>query len=143
MGTERVKNAAVAALVAATLAGGVLMLVTEEHDAPPPAPGPAARARAAAVAGAPASRAELDALIRDRTRWLRAHPGDEESWAALGTAYAERGAWWADWAALAPPDTGYPAERRLPHSAAFTASSCCPVHPAAVDSSRDVLRRWQ
>nr|WP_238937275.1 tetratricopeptide repeat protein [Streptomyces clavuligerus] len=48
-----------------------------------------------------ASSDEMNALIRDRTRWLRAHPGDEESWAALGTAYAERGAWWADWAALA------------------------------------------
>ncbi|MFI2211115.1 tetratricopeptide repeat protein [Streptomyces sp. NPDC020141] len=100
MGSERRKNAAVATLVTATLAAGVIAMVPRGPEGPRPAPGPAARARAAAAVGAPAALPELNALIAERERWLRGRPGDEESWAVLGTAYAERGARFADWDAL-------------------------------------------
>ncbi|GAA2229326.1 tetratricopeptide repeat protein [Streptomyces amakusaensis] len=100
MGSERMKNAAVGTLVAATLIAGLVAIAPQEREGPRPAPGPAARARAAAVAGAPASLPELNALIAERERWLKGRPDDEESWAVLGTAYAERGARFADWAAL-------------------------------------------
>ncbi|MER5769046.1 tetratricopeptide repeat protein [Streptomyces sp. NPDC001985] len=102
MRSEHMKNAAVGTLVAATLVAGVLALAPPDPGASGarPAPGPAARARTAAVAGAPAALPELNALIAERERWLRANPGDEESWAVLGTAYAERGARFADWASL-------------------------------------------
>ncbi|MFI1866794.1 tetratricopeptide repeat protein [Streptomyces jumonjinensis] len=100
MGTELLKNAAVGTLVAATLAGGVIALLPRDPEPPRPAPGPAARAVAAAAAGAPATAAELTALIGERERWLRSRPEDEESWAVLGTAYAQRAAAFADWAAL-------------------------------------------
>ncbi|KQX53645.1 hypothetical protein ASE09_05435 [Streptomyces sp. Root66D1] len=58
---------------------------------PPPPPGPAERATIAAHAGAQAALPDLAALIADREKWLRAHPDDDASWAALGTAYTERG----------------------------------------------------
>lgn len=51
---------------------------------------------AAVGAGAPPSVSDLDALIRDREKWLGAHPGDGESWAMLGSAYVERGTQLAD-----------------------------------------------
>lgn len=92
MKSETLKNAAVSTLVGATLVTGVIVLAPGwGEDAPPPAPGPAARAMAAADTGAPASLADLDALIRDRERFVRAHPDDHESWAVLGSAYVERG----------------------------------------------------
>ncbi|WP_415952060.1 hypothetical protein [Streptomyces sp. KLOTTS4A1] len=68
-------------------------LVGEE---PPPAPGPVGRAMEAVGAGAPASLADLGALIADREAHLAAHPGDEESWAVLGGAYVEHGRRTAD-----------------------------------------------
>ncbi|MEW2631983.1 tetratricopeptide repeat protein [Streptomyces sp. NPDC048389] len=92
MKSETLKNAAVSTLVGATLVTGVIVLAPGwGKDAPPPAPGPVARAMAAADTGAPASLADLDALIRDRERFVRDHPGDRRSWAALGSAYVERG----------------------------------------------------
>ncbi|MEU0082516.1 tetratricopeptide repeat protein [Streptomyces sp. NPDC006274] len=92
MKSETLKNAAVSTLVGATLVTGVIMLAPGwGKDAPPPAPGPVARAMAAADTGAPASLADLDALIRDRERVVRDHPGDRRAWAALGSAYVERG----------------------------------------------------
>ncbi|MEO3978195.1 tetratricopeptide repeat protein [Streptomyces sp. CAU 1734] len=102
MSSEHVKNAAVGALVAATLIGGVIAVaaVGDPGGGARPAPGPAGRARAAVALGAPAAPADLNALIADRERWLAEHPEDGESWAELGTAYAERGARQADWAAL-------------------------------------------
>ncbi|WP_176953873.1 hypothetical protein [Streptomyces indicus] len=56
---------------------------------PPPAPGPVGRAMQAVGIGAPASLTDLGALIADREAHLAKHPGDEESWAVLGTAYTE------------------------------------------------------
>jgi tetratricopeptide (TPR) repeat protein len=92
MKSETLKNAAVSTLVGATLVTGVIVLAPGwGKDAPPPAPGPVARAMTAAGSGAPASLSDLDALIRDRERFVRDHPGDEESWAVLGSAYVERG----------------------------------------------------
>jgi tetratricopeptide (TPR) repeat protein len=92
MKSETLKNAAVSTLVGATLVTGVIMLAPGwGKNAPPPAPGPVARAMAAADTGAPASLADLDALIRDRERAVRDHPGDRRAWAALGSTYVERG----------------------------------------------------
>ncbi|MEV4682062.1 tetratricopeptide repeat protein [Streptomyces kurssanovii] len=92
MKSETLKNAAVSTLVGATLVTGVIVLAPGwGKDAPPPAAGPVARAMTAAGSGAPASLSDLDALIRDRERFVRDHPGDEESWAVLGAAYVERG----------------------------------------------------
>lgn len=99
-GGERTKNALVAGLVAATLVTGTLVVTVGYRESPPPAPGPAARAGAASAVGAPAALSDLDALIADREQWLRDHPEDDESWAVLGTAYAERGARLGDWGAL-------------------------------------------
>ncbi|MFH8931773.1 tetratricopeptide repeat protein [Streptomyces pristinaespiralis] len=92
MKSETLKNAAVSTLVGATLVTGVIVLAPGwGKDTSPPAPGPVARAMTAAGSGAPASLSDLDALIRDRERFVRDHPGDEESWAVLGSAYVERG----------------------------------------------------
>lgn len=96
---EAAKNAAVGALVVATLLTGVVLAIPADPAGPPPLPGPLARAQTAAEAGAPATTAELNALIADRETWLRDHPRDEESWAVLGSAYVERGARHGDWAA--------------------------------------------
>lgn len=106
LATESAKNAAVAALVAVTLLTGVVLAIpASPPKGPPPLPGPLARAQSAAQAGAPASPAELNALIADREKWLRTHPRDEESWATLGTAYTERAVRRADWAAYAKAET--------------------------------------
>ncbi|MEV6396470.1 hypothetical protein AB0M39_17095 [Streptomyces sp. NPDC051907] len=97
MKSESLKNAAVGSLVGATLVTGVIFLAPGwAQDPTPPAPGPAARARAAVGTGAAASLGDLNALIRDREKWLRKHPRDEESWAVLGSAYLERGSRLAD-----------------------------------------------
>ncbi|MFI6682658.1 tetratricopeptide repeat protein [Streptomyces sp. NPDC050485] len=87
------KRAVLVALAAGVLVGGVLLLMPEDREpkALPPAPGPAARALTAVAAGAPASVGDLTALISDRAAWVRTHPGDEASWAVLGSAYLERG----------------------------------------------------
>ncbi|WP_328312562.1 hypothetical protein OG432_21385 [Streptomyces sp. NBC_00442] len=87
------KRAALVALAAGVLVGGVLLIMPERRGpkAAPPAPGPAARALTAVTAGAPASVGDLTALITDRAAWVRTHPTDEASWAVLGAAYVERG----------------------------------------------------
>ncbi|MFJ8312473.1 MULTISPECIES: tetratricopeptide repeat protein [unclassified Streptomyces] len=92
------RRAVLVALAAAVLIGGVVLLMPEDRGpkAPPPAPGPAARALTAVAAGAPASVGDLTALISDRAAWVRTHPGDDASWAVLGSAYLERGARAAD-----------------------------------------------
>ncbi|MFG3494410.1 tetratricopeptide repeat protein [Streptomyces sp. NPDC047928] len=102
MKTERVSQTVLLAWAGAVVACAVVLYAPigvpwpggsgPAGDGPPPAPGPAARAVAAAHAGAQASLPELAALITDREKWLRAHPGDDASWAALGAAYVERGA---------------------------------------------------
>ncbi|MFE3520654.1 tetratricopeptide repeat protein [Streptomyces sp. NPDC059161] len=92
------KRAVLVALAAAVLVGGVLLIMPEGTGpkAPPPAPGPVARALTAVTAGAPASVGDLTALISDRAAWVRTHPGDDASWAVLGSAYLERGTRAAD-----------------------------------------------
>ncbi|GGX27875.1 hypothetical protein GCM10010353_48860 [Streptomyces chryseus] len=89
---------AVLAGVAVLVVAGVLT-AQWLGERPPPAPGPVGRAMAAVEAvgaGAPASPADLTALIGERESWLRAHPEDERSWSVLGSAYLERGRWTAD-----------------------------------------------
>ncbi|MGW1723183.1 tetratricopeptide repeat protein [Streptomyces sp. NPDC002306] len=82
--------------------GGTLMLLPSERpvEAPPaPAPGALAQARAQALArtqtavlgGVPVTLPELTALIGQRETYLRVHPKDALTWAALGAAYAEQG----------------------------------------------------
>ncbi|MER5495548.1 tetratricopeptide repeat protein, partial [Streptomyces sp. NPDC002490] len=76
------------------LAGAaVLVWWPQPRSAAPAAPahGPGARAVSAVEGGAPATTTELTALVVERERHLRAHPGDHASWALLGTAYVERG----------------------------------------------------
>ncbi|MGA5419595.1 tetratricopeptide repeat protein [Streptomyces lavendulocolor] len=93
MKTERVPRIVLGAGAGAVLVGAVALFVPAGlgGQAPAPAPGAVARAVSAARAGAQASLPELAALIGDREKWLRAHPGDDASWAVLGGAYVERG----------------------------------------------------
>ncbi|MBP0460670.1 hypothetical protein JFN87_24785, partial [Streptomyces bomunensis] len=95
---RHVRRAAVAAGVGGLLVVGVLVFVPDEKKdaAAPPAPGPEGRALAAVTAGAPATRADLSALIRDREARVRAHPDDAKAWAVLGSAYVARGVQQAD-----------------------------------------------
>ncbi|MFD9910500.1 tetratricopeptide repeat protein [Streptomyces sp. NPDC059063] len=97
-GGRRVLIAAVTAVAGAAVLGGVIVGVArlDEAQAPPPALGPAARALAAAGGGVPAALPDLAALIGEREAHLRAHPGDDQSWAVLGTAYVEKGLRTAD-----------------------------------------------
>ncbi|MGW7369226.1 tetratricopeptide repeat protein [Streptomyces sp. NPDC054841] len=81
----------VASLVAGALVGGVMVFGPERDEASPPAGGAAARAMLAASVGAPASLSELSTLIGEQEKWLRRHPGDDYSWAVLGSAYVARG----------------------------------------------------
>ncbi|MFJ4475253.1 tetratricopeptide repeat protein [Streptomyces xanthochromogenes] len=92
------KRAVLVALAAGVLVGGVLLIMPDGRGpkAPPPAPGPAARALTAVTGGAPASVADVTALITDRAAWVRTHPNDEASWTVLGSAYLERGVRGAD-----------------------------------------------
>ncbi|MEU6402109.1 tetratricopeptide repeat protein [Streptomyces sp. NPDC046985] len=87
-------------LLALTVAAGALgavWLTLSARRAPAvpvrPAPGPprAAVALSALTSGAPAALPELTAVIGDRRRFTRAHPGDALAWAQLGAAYVERG----------------------------------------------------
>ncbi|MEU6929120.1 tetratricopeptide repeat protein [Streptomyces sp. NPDC046374] len=92
MKSENVSRTVLACGVGAVLAATALVYVPELiARAPTPPPGPADRAVSAAHAGARAALPDLVALIGDRERWLRTHPGDDASWAVLGTAYTERG----------------------------------------------------
>ncbi|MFF3322034.1 tetratricopeptide repeat protein [Streptomyces sp. NPDC002889] len=112
MNSQTLKKAAISTLIGATLVTGVILIGPGwgNDSGPAPAPGPASRAMAAVGAGAPASLSDLAALIADRERWLRKSPRDDESWAVLGAAYAERGTRLAD-------SSYYPsAERALQHS---------------------------
>ncbi|MER5706737.1 hypothetical protein [Streptomyces sp. NPDC002122] len=92
MKTQNVSRTILAAGAGAVLAATALLYVPELVGQGPPAPpGPAERATIAAHAGAQAALPDLAALITDREKWLRAHPDDDASWAALGAAYTERG----------------------------------------------------
>ncbi|MEU3609337.1 tetratricopeptide repeat protein [Streptomyces sp. NPDC035033] len=92
MKSQNVSRVVLASGAGAVLAATVLLYLPEflEREAPARPPGPVERAASAAHAGAPAALPDLTALIGDRERWLRGHPGDAPSWAALGAAYAER-----------------------------------------------------
>ncbi|MEV1020845.1 tetratricopeptide repeat protein [Streptomyces sp. NPDC050264] len=91
------KRAVVASVAGCVVLGGVLVLLPED-DAPRSSalPGPAGRAVIAASAGAPASLPDLTALIGEREAEVRRNPRDDRTWAALGTAYVERGTRTAD-----------------------------------------------
>ncbi|MEU9297695.1 tetratricopeptide repeat protein [Streptomyces sp. NPDC048266] len=92
MKTQNVSRTVLAAGVGAVLAATALLYVPQLVDEGPPSPpGPAERATIAAHAGAQAALPDLVALITDREKWLRRHPGDDASWAELGAAYTERG----------------------------------------------------
>ncbi|WP_172384420.1 tetratricopeptide repeat protein [Streptomyces sp. MNP-20] len=89
------RRALVASVAGAAVLGGVLVCVLvpgSGERAAPPAPGPAGRALAAVGTGVPAALPDLAALIGEREAHLRAHPGDDQSWAVLGSAYVEQGA---------------------------------------------------
>lgn len=90
---RRARRALTVTAVLGLVAGGAAALVMwpQPRTAVPPAPGPGARALSAVETGTPAASADLTALIAERVRHLRAHPRDDESWAVLGAAYAERG----------------------------------------------------
>ncbi|MFD9859966.1 tetratricopeptide repeat protein [Streptomyces alboflavus] len=91
------RRALVAAVAGCAVLGGVLVLLPgRSGDSAPPALGPAGRAAAAVGAGAPAAMPDLAVLIGEREAQVRAHPGDDESWAVLGSAYVERGLRTAD-----------------------------------------------
>lgn len=94
---RQIRRAVLAAGVGGALVAGVLLVVPDGDGEParPPA-GPEARAMAAAGAGAPAALPDLTALIRDRERRVKGHPGDRQAWAVLGAAYVERGVRQAD-----------------------------------------------
>ncbi|MFE0102841.1 tetratricopeptide repeat protein [Streptomyces sp. NPDC059009] len=86
------RRALIASVTGCLVLGGVVVLLPDgSGKAAPPALGPAGRAMAAVGAGAPAALPDLTALIGEREAHLRAHPGDEQSWAVLGSAYVERG----------------------------------------------------
>lgn len=87
-----VRRTMIGGAVGCVVLGGVLVLLPPSGPggAVPPAPGPVSRAMTAVGAGAPAALPDLAALIGDRERHLREHPRDDQSWAVLGTAYAEQ-----------------------------------------------------
>lgn len=91
---KRVLIGAVAGSV--VLSGVLLVLPSSPERATPPAPGSAGRAMDAAASGATASLPDLTVLIWERETYLRSHPWDDRSWAALGAAYVERGLRTAD-----------------------------------------------
>ncbi|MEU5778663.1 tetratricopeptide repeat protein [Streptomyces venezuelae] len=95
-----VKRVLIGSVAGSVVLGGVLVLLPPDGGgkAKPPALGPAGRAMAAVGTGAPAALPDLAALIGEREAQVRAHPGDEQSWAVLGSAYVARGVRTADFA---------------------------------------------
>ncbi|WP_237773400.1 tetratricopeptide repeat protein [Streptomyces luteocolor] len=92
-----VKRVLIGSVAGSVVLGGLLVLLpSDDGDAAPPVLGPAGRAMAAVGAGAPAALPDLAALIGEREAHLRAHPGDDQSWAVLGSAYVARGVRTAD-----------------------------------------------
>ncbi|MFE9765709.1 tetratricopeptide repeat protein [Streptomyces sp. NPDC005808] len=86
-----VKRALIGAVAGGVVLGALLFLLPSAgRDPAPPAPGPVARAQTAVGSGVPAALPDLAALIGDREAHLRAHPGDDRSWAVLGAAYVEQ-----------------------------------------------------
>ncbi|WAL95761.1 tetratricopeptide repeat protein [Streptomyces sp. Je 1-369] len=95
-----VKRVLIGSVAGSVVLGGVLVLLPPGGGgkAEPPALGPAGRAMAAVGTGAPAALPDLAVLIGEREAHVRAHPGDEQSWAVLGSAYVARGVRTADFA---------------------------------------------
>ncbi|MFI9777104.1 tetratricopeptide repeat protein [Streptomyces sp. NPDC051956] len=92
-----VQRVLIGTVAGSVVLGGVLLVLPSSPErATPPAPGSAGRAMDAAAAGATASLPDLTALIGERESYLRAHPRDDRTWAALGAAYVERGLRTAD-----------------------------------------------
>ncbi|MEU0337082.1 tetratricopeptide repeat protein [Streptomyces sp. NPDC006193] len=88
------RRALAAALAGGAVAGAVLMALPQERRQQvvrPPAAGPEAQAPAAVTAGAPAALPALTAYIGRQERRVRAQPHNARAWAALGSAYVERG----------------------------------------------------
>ncbi|MEY9488325.1 tetratricopeptide (TPR) repeat protein [Streptomyces calvus] len=75
--------------------GGVLVLVPWGYGTPD-APAPQERALAAVTSGVPAALPDLAALVEERERHLKQHPGDARAWAVLGAARVEQGLRLAD-----------------------------------------------
>ncbi|MEW2076558.1 tetratricopeptide repeat protein [Streptomyces sp. NPDC013433] len=89
------RRALLASATACAVLGGVLVLLPRWQQAPP-APDPGARALVAVTSGVPAALPDLQALVEERERRVRRHPGDAESWAVLGAALVEQGLRLAD-----------------------------------------------
>ncbi|MCF3965117.1 hypothetical protein L1885_26415, partial [Streptomyces fuscigenes] len=123
-GARQVRRAAVAFGIGGVLIAGVLVFVPDKKHEPPPLGGPEARALTAVTAGAPAAAADLDALVRDRTAWLRTHPADTHAWAVLGSAYVQKGVREAD-----------PGEFPRAQAALDRALGGAPAHPSGPASA--------
>ncbi|CAM5524348.1 tetratricopeptide repeat protein [Streptomyces pilosus] len=89
------RRALLASVTGCAVLGGALVLLPWGEGAPP-APTPEARALAAVGSGVPAALPDLGALVADRERHLRRHPGDAAAWAVLGAARVEQGLRLAD-----------------------------------------------
>jgi tetratricopeptide (TPR) repeat protein len=133
MKTEQVsqfRRAALAAGVGTVLVGGVLLFVPDGGRGARP-PGPEERALTAVRAGVAAAPTDLNALIEDREKRLRAHPGDGAAWAVLGAAYVERGVRRADPASYPKADLAlrHALDERAAKSAGSVRSAKSPGHP--------------
>ncbi|MFH8606653.1 tetratricopeptide repeat protein [Streptomyces sp. NPDC018029] len=94
-----VKRVLIGSVAGSVVIGSAYVLLPRDGgEAAPPALGPAGRAMVAVGAGMPAALPDLTALIGEREAHLRAHPGDEQSWAVLGSAYVAKGVRTADFA---------------------------------------------
>jgi tetratricopeptide (TPR) repeat protein len=111
-------------LVAAAVAGcavlgtALMLLPAPRTVTRAPAPAPGAQALTAVAAGVPAALPDLAALIAERESHLRRHPEDAESWAVLGTAYAEQGRRTADATFYAKADAGLRTSLKVRRNAA-------------------------
>ncbi len=138
---------AVLAGAAVLVAGAAGVFASGVLDGAPPVPGPVGRAAAAVEAvgaGVPASPSDLTALIGDRETWLREHPGDDRSWAVLGSAYLERGRWTADPADF--PRAEMALRTRCPYGrerirTPWSVSRRSPTHAATTAPRRSGARR--
>ncbi|GAA3737397.1 hypothetical protein GCM10023082_38270 [Streptomyces tremellae] len=147
--SRQIKRAALAVGAGGLLVAGALVCVPDGKRGAPPPSGPEARALDALSAGAPASGADLAALIRDREAWVGRHPGDARAWAVLGSAYVRRGVRQADPAAFPraeraldralagplPDASAAPAVSASPRASAGTGATAAPEGPASPGAS--------
>ncbi|MES4890175.1 tetratricopeptide repeat protein [Streptomyces sp. NPDC096012] len=94
-GLRWLRRVLVTALAGGVVAGAVLVLLPQDRQRPevvrPPAAGPQAHVPAAVTFGVPAALPQLTAFIGQQEQRVRAQPQDARAWAALGSAYVERG----------------------------------------------------